>query len=89
MLAKSVSLLSGISALVSITTELCGMKSNISNLDRFIRLLIAVIAGVVLYTVEMAQVYQLLVLVVGIIAIGTALVNFCPLYRLLGISTRK
>lgn len=68
------------------------MNSNIGTIDRIIRLA----AGVCLIalplftqtTVFENSIYRYLAIVIGTILVLTALVKFCPAYRLLGIGTR-
>ena len=65
------------------------MKKNISNTDRLIRLSFAALVAF-LYFSQLIQ--GTLAIVLGIVAIiigATALINFCPIYRVLGISTIK
>ena len=65
------------------------MKSNVSNLDRGIRFLLAIIVGL-LYSFEVINGTLALILgAVAVIFFVTSLVSFCPLYRVLGVSTRK
>lgn len=65
------------------------MKKNIHTIDRMIRLLIAAIAIVLFFTNTISGTAGLVVLIVGIILGATALINFCPIYAALGISTNK
>ncbi len=65
------------------------MKRNESNVDRIIRgILGAVLLLVALLAVPTGTLHIVLI-VVGIIALVTGLVGFCPLYAILGLSTRK
>lgn len=63
------------------------MLRNESNLDRILRavvggaLLVAWIAG------ALSGVWAVVLGLVGLVLVATALVGFCPLYRLLGVST--
>ena len=64
------------------------MKSNVSNLDRGIRFLFGILVGL-LYSFDVIGGTLAIVLgVVALIFFVTSLINFCPLYRVLGISTR-
>lgn len=63
------------------------MHANVNTIDRIIRLVLAMAAGY-LALASTGALAIVLWLVAGIM-IGTAAVGFCPLYRLLGISTRK
>ncbi|MGB4811053.1 MAG: DUF2892 domain-containing protein [Methylophilaceae bacterium] len=60
------------------------MKANIGSIDRILRLVIgaALLAWVLFFG---GPVWAW----VGIVAIGTAVINFCPLYSILGVNTCK
>jgi hypothetical protein len=62
------------------------MKKNISAMDKWIR----IIAGVVLLALVfiIKSDWRWLGLI-GVILLGTAFLNFCPIYKLFGISTYK
>ncbi len=65
------------------------MKNNISSFDRLIRFLIS-LGGVLLILIgQINGIYLFLIGAVSLIMFVTAAVNFCPLYTLLGISTRR
>lgn len=63
------------------------MTTNESTLDRIIRAVVGVIALILAVMVGMGSVGGILLLVVGGILVVTAAVGFCPLYRILGLST--
>jgi hypothetical protein len=63
------------------------MVRNESTLDRVVRLVVAVVAVVVAVIVGAGSVGGIVLLVVGAIMLVTAAVGFCPLYRVLGLST--
>lgn len=60
------------------------MNSNLGQADRLLRL----IAGIALIALSLTGVIGAWGWI-GIIFVATALINFCPIYRLLGISTKK
>ncbi|EGY53087.1 YgaP family membrane protein [Neisseria shayeganii] len=60
------------------------MNSNLGQADRLLRL----IAGIALIALSLTGVIGVWGWI-GIIFVATALINFCPIYRLLGISTKK
>jgi len=65
------------------------MKKNTSTADRIVRLLLASAIAILYFT---HQIEGKLAAVLGIAAIVlavTAVINFCPIYYLLGFSTRK
>lgn len=59
------------------------MERNVGNLDRIIRLVL----GVVLIIAGFY--YHWILAVIGVIPLVTGLFNYCPLYKLLKISTYK
>ena len=65
------------------------MSKNVSNRDRLIRVAIAVVAVIGALVVGGSSVLGVVLLVGAAIMVVTAGVGFCPLYRLLGLSTDK
>jgi len=67
------------------------VAKNVGSTDKIIRLIagIGLLALVFLSGLAIFQstAVTIVAVVVGIILIGTALINFCPLYRVLGIGT--
>ncbi len=62
--------------------------ANVGSLDKILR----IVAGVVLAGIALLKLdgtATLIALVVGIVLIVTAVINFCPLYRILGLRTTK
>ena len=65
------------------------MKKNLANADRIVRILLAIVFTA-LYLMEMVTgIWGIVLLLLAGIFLVTALINFCPLYRLFGFSTRK
>jgi Protein of unknown function (DUF2892) len=65
------------------------MKANISQLDRIIRIAISIILVVLFITNTLTGIWGYLGLVLAGVFTITALVNFCPIYYALGLSSRK
>lgn len=63
--------------------------TNESTLDRIIRVILAAIIAVLYFTGVVTGTWGIVLLVVGAILLITGLVGVCPLYKLLGISTKK
>jgi len=59
---------------------------NESNTDRALRAILGAALIIAFFTVQGAA-FGWVLLVLGLIAVGTAAVGFCPLYRLVGVST--
>ncbi|WP_258774278.1 DUF2892 domain-containing protein [Winogradskyella sp. KYW1333] len=60
-----------------------------SNADKGIRTLIAVVIAVLYYMDVIEGTLAYILMAVAIVFLITSLVNFCPLYRVFGISTCK
>lgn len=65
------------------------MKKNVHAIDRIIRLLFAAVVGLLYFTNTISGTVAIVLGVAAIILAATAAINFCPIYYLLGISTRK
>lgn len=65
------------------------MKKNLGNIDKVVRILIAVIAAVLYFTGVVSGIAGVVLLIVGGIMLLTSLVGTCPLYLPFGISTTK
>lgn len=67
------------------------MTRNVGTVDRVIRLVTGAVLIALAFFSGMSffdsQPVTIVSTVVGLVLVGTALVNFCPLYRLLGIRT--
>ena len=65
------------------------MEKNVGQTDRTIR----IIAGVILIGLKLAGVLAgtvgTIALVVGVVALATGFLNFCPVYALLKLNTKK
>ena len=61
--------------------------ANIGTPDRIVRILVGVALLVWFFVDGGAGAFHWAKAVVGIIAIATAAINFCPLYRMLGLKT--
>ncbi|MFT7901340.1 MULTISPECIES: YgaP family membrane protein [Tenacibaculum] len=59
------------------------------NTDKAIRTLIALIIAALSYFEFITGIFGNILLVLAIILLVTSLINFCPLYKLLGINTCK
>lgn len=63
------------------------MKHNENTVDRMLRAGLAVAAGAVAFWVGATSLGGVLLLVVALVLLVTAVVGFCPLYAVLGVST--
>lgn len=64
------------------------MKSNVSNLDRVIRVVLALIFGYLYFSGTVAGTLGMVLLVLGVAFLVTAAISFCPLYAIFKISTK-
>jgi len=63
------------------------MKKNMGSADRIIRVIIAVIVGVLYFTGTVSGTLGLILLIFAGVFILTSFISFCPLYAPLGITT--
>jgi fatty acid desaturase len=63
------------------------VKRNEGTIDRVIRVVLALAAGGAAVAIGISSLWGIVLLVVAAILLVTAAVGFCPLYRLLGMST--
>ncbi|ADK83066.1 YgaP family membrane protein [Sediminispirochaeta smaragdinae] len=64
------------------------MKQNIGTIDRLIRIALAIIAAILLFTGQINGPLAVIIGVLGVIFLATGIFAFCPLYIPLGISTK-
>lgn len=65
------------------------MKRNISQADKMIRLLIAVLCAVAVIFELIPEPYNFIGFGISLVLLLTATLNFCPIYQILGINTYK
>jgi hypothetical protein len=63
------------------------MKKNVGNIDRGVRIALAVVLSVLFFTGTVSGIAGQIMLVAGGVLLATALVSFCPLYALVGLNT--
>jgi hypothetical protein len=63
------------------------MKKNIGTTDKIIRLVLAAIIAVVYFTGIITGTLGIVLLAVAVVLALTSLINFCPLYAVIGMST--
>ncbi|HRG01147.1 MAG: DUF2892 domain-containing protein [Bacteroidia bacterium] len=63
------------------------MKKNMGNIDRIIRILVAIVIAVLFFTNVISGTLGLVLLVLAGVFVLTSLISFCPLYTLVGINT--
>lgn len=65
------------------------MKKNMGSTDRIVRIILAIIFGVLYFTGTVSGTLGIVLLILGGVFLATSVINFCPLYTLFGISTCK
>lgn len=65
------------------------MKKNMGKVDRILRIVIAILIGILYFTNTITGTLGIVLLAVAVIFLLTGLISFCPLYLPLGIRTNK
>lgn len=65
------------------------MKKNMGTTDKAIRILIAVVIGVLYFTNTISGTLAIVLGILAVVFILTSFISFCPLYLPFGISTSK
>jgi hypothetical protein len=65
------------------------MKINMHMTDRIVRILLSIAIVILYFSGVLSGTLAIVALVVAIVFTLTSLIGFCPLYALLGISTKK
>lgn len=63
------------------------MKLNMGNIDRTIRISIAIVISVLFFTNIISGTIAIILLILAGIFVLTSFIGFCPVYTLLGINT--
>ena len=63
------------------------MNANVGSTDRIVRVVLALAALVFAFVTGIDSALGIVLLVVGVVLSATALTGFCPIYRVLGMST--
>lgn len=63
------------------------MTANVGSTDKIIRLVLALLAVVGAFLTGIGTALGVVLLVVGVVLAVTAFTGFCPIYRVLGMST--
>jgi len=65
------------------------MKKNMGNVDRVIRILVALLVVILYFTHVITGTLAVILLILAAIFVVTSFIGFCPLYVLLGFNTVK
>lgn len=65
------------------------MKKNMGTTDKAIRILIAIVIGVLYFTNTISGTLAIVLGILALVFLLTSFINFCPLYLPFGINTSK
>lgn len=65
------------------------MKANMGSADKVVRILVAILIGVLYYMEQITGTAAIILLALAVIFIATSFMSFCPLYLPFGFSTKK
>jgi hypothetical protein len=65
------------------------MKKNMGNIDKAIRIIVAIVIIALYFTNQISGITAIIGLILSGIFILTSFISFCPLYFPFGLSTRK
>jgi uncharacterized membrane protein len=65
------------------------MKQNMGNLDKLIRILVAIVVAILVYAKVITGTLGIVLSIAAIVFVLTSLVGVCPMYLPFGISTCK
>jgi hypothetical protein len=65
------------------------MKANIGSLDKVIRIFLAIVFAMLYITKLVEGTVSIILLVVGGVLLLTSIINFCPLYAIMGLNSNK
>lgn len=65
------------------------MKKNMGTIDRVIRIVIAVAIAAIYFSGNISGTVAIVLGVIAVIFLLTSLIGFCPIYKVVGLSTRK
>ena len=61
------------------------MKNNMSKIDRIIRAIIAIVIAALYFSNMISGGIGIVLMIIGMVFLLTAFINYCPLYSILGI----
>jgi hypothetical protein len=65
------------------------MKKNMGSADKIIRVLLAIIFAILIFTGTVTGVLAIILGIFGVVFLVTSFMSFCPLYLLFNLSTTK
>lgn len=65
------------------------MKKNVNFIDKIIRIILAVVLGILILTNQVAGTLAIVLGILALVLLLTSFFSFCPIYALINISTLK
>jgi hypothetical protein len=65
------------------------MKKNVNSIDKVIRVLLAVVLGILIFTNQITGILAIIFGVLAVVLLLTSFLSFCPIYAMLNLSTLK
>ena len=65
------------------------MKANMAILDRIVRAMLVALVAVLYFTHQLSPVASIVLGILAVVFLLTSIVGTCPLYMLLGLSTKR
>ena len=65
------------------------MKANMGTIDRVVRILIAVVVGILYYQGIISGTLGLVLMILAAVFLVTSFISVCPMYLPFGLSTKK
>jgi len=65
------------------------MKMNVSSIDKAIRLIVAALIVILYFAKVITGTWAIVAIILAAVLVLTSLINYCPLYTVLGINTIK
>lgn len=62
------------------------MNKNVGTIDKIVRIVLGIILLALFFLLDGGMKY---ISLLGIVLLFTAFINFCPIYKMIGISTKK
>lgn len=63
------------------------MEKNMGNVDKIVRIIIAIIIAYLYYSEKITGTLGLVLLVLAVVFVLTSFIGFCPLYKIFGFKT--
>lgn len=65
------------------------MKKNIGSFDRIFRVFVALVVAILYFTDQISGIAAIVLGIVAVVFVFTSSAAFCPIYALLGLSSKK